>query len=118
MGNITDFQDTQYITLETAKAWLNIEPAFEEDDMLIYGLIDVAQCAVEKYIDKPLEDIVKDGVLPSPIKQAILFLIGTYYAQRESVTTASMSPVPHTFELLCDLYRNYDYREAINKSNE
>jgi len=117
MGNITDFQSTQYLDLETAKAWLNIEPQFQEDDLLIYALIDVAQAAVEKYIDQPLEDIVKDGVLPSPIKQAMLFLIGTYYAQRESITSGSYQPVPHTFELLCDLYRNYDYEKAVNTKN-
>ena len=115
-GNIVDFQDIQYIDLQTAKKWLNIEDQFEDDDMLIYGLIDVAQCAVEKYLDKPLEDIVEEGILPSPIKQAMLYLIGTYYAQRESITSGSMAPVPHTFELLCDLYRNYDYKEAIYKN--
>lgn len=114
MGNTVDFQNIQYIDLETAKKWLNIEPQFEDDDLLIWALIDAAQAATEKYIDKPLEDIVKDGVLPTPIKQAMLFLIGTWYAQRESVSTASCSEVPHTFELLCDLYRNYDYNKAIN----
>jgi hypothetical protein len=118
MGNIIDFQNTQYITLETAKAWLNIEPQFEDDDLLIYGLIDVAQAAVEKYIDRPLEDIAQDGVLPSCLKQAMLFLIGTYYAQRESISSGTMNAVPHTFEMLCDLYTNYDYKKSINYTGE
>lgn len=118
MGSIIDFQDIQYIDLQTAKKWLNIDDSFEDDDMLIYGLIDAAQAATEKYLDKPLEDIARDGVLPSAVKQAILFLVGSWYAQRESITSGSTTEVPHTFELLIALYKNYDYNEAILKTDE
>lgn len=111
--NIVDFENIQYVDLETAKKHLNIEQQFEEDDLYIMALIDVAQAAVEKYLDIPLADMCKDGILPSPIKHAILLLIGTFYAQRESIASASMQPVPNAFELLCDLYRNYNYTKAI-----
>ena len=107
MGQIVDFQNKQYLTLETVKQWLHVDQDFEDDDLLLFGLIDVAQSAVEKYLDIPLEDMCKDGILPSPILQAMLFLIATYYDQRDSVSSGQMSPVPGTFELLCDLYRNY-----------
>jgi hypothetical protein len=116
MGNIVDFQNIQYVDLETVKKHLNLEQQFEEDDLYLLALIDVAQAAVEKYLDMPLEDMVKDNILPSPIKHAILLLIGTFYAQRESISSASMQPVPNAFELLCDLYRNYNCNKAINIS--
>lgn len=118
MSNTVDFQNIQYVDLETVKKHLNLEQQFEEDDLYLMALIDVAQAAVEKYLDMPLEDMCKDGILPSPIKHAILLLIGTFYAQRESISSASMQPVPNAFELLCDLYRNYDYKDAIYKNNE
>lgn len=117
-NNTVDFENIQYVDLETVKAHLNLEQQFEDDDLYLLGLEDVAQCAVEKYLDIPLADIAQNGVLPSPIKHAILLLIGTFYAQRESISSASMQPVPNAFELLCDLYRNYDYRDAIYKNNE
>lgn len=116
-SNTVDFQDIQYIDLHLAKKWMNIQDDFEDDDMLIYGLIDAAQAATEKYLDKPLADIAQDGVLPSAVKQACLFLIATWYAQRESISGGNMMQVPHTFELLCDLYRNYDCNEAILKTS-
>lgn len=118
MSNTVDFQNIQYVDLETVKKHLNLEQQFEEDDLYLMALIDVAQAAVEKYLDMPLEDMCKDRILPSPIKHAILLLIGTFYAQRESISSASMQPVPNAFELLCDLYRNYDYKDAIYKNNE
>lgn len=111
--NIVDFENIQYVDLETVKKHLNIEPQFEEDDLYLIALIDVAQAAVEKYLDIPLADMCKNDILPSPIKHAILLLVGTFYAQRESISSASMQPVPNAFELLCDLYRNYNYTKAI-----
>lgn len=116
MGNIVDFQNIQYLDLETVKQWTHVDQDFEDDDLLLFGLIDVAQAAVEKYLDMPLEDIAQNGVLPSPIKQAMLFLIATYYDQRDSVSSGTMSPVPETFELLCDLYRNYASDLAIKRN--
>ena len=117
MSNIVDFQDIQYVDLETAKKQLNIEDDFQDDDLYILALIDVAQSAVEKYLDIPLADICKDSVLPSPIKHAILLLISTWYAIRESVSTAAMQPVPNAFEMLCDLYRNYSSDLAIKRDD-
>lgn len=111
--NIVDFENIQYVDLETVKKHLNLENQFEEDDLYLIALIDVAQAAVEKYLDMPLADICKNNVLPSPIKHAILLLVGTFYAQRESISSASMQPVPNAFELLCDLYRNYNCNKAI-----
>jgi hypothetical protein len=117
--NIIDFTDKQYLNLEIIKNHLNIEQQFDADDMYLYALLDVAQAAVEKYLDIPLEDMENnDGMLPSPILHAILLLIGTFYAQRESVSTASMQPVPNAFELLCDLYRNYSSDLAIKRPSE
>jgi hypothetical protein len=117
MSNIVDFEDIQYVDLQTVKVHLNLEDDFQDDDLYILALVDVAQSAVEKYLDIPLADICKDGVLPTPIKHAILLLVGTFYAQRESISSAAMHPVPHAFDLLCDLYRNYSSDLAIKRES-
>lgn len=114
MTQTVDTSTNEYLPLETVKKFLNIEEAFEDDDLLIMGFIDAALAATERYLDRPLSEYVHEGQLPSGLKTCAMFLIGTWYAQRESVSTASYSEVPHTFELLCDLYRNYDYNKAIN----
>lgn len=43
--------------------------------------------------------------VPQSMKQAILLLVGTYYAQRESVSTAEMKEVPHAVDSLLRPYR-------------
>lgn len=113
MGNTVDTSTNNYLSLATVKKFLNIEEAFEDDDMLILGFIDAALATTERYLDKPLSEYEHDGDIPTGLKTCAMFLIGTWYAQRESVSTASYSEVPHTFELLIDIYKNYDYKQAI-----
>lgn len=110
-------QAKQYIDLELAKKQLNIEEDFQDDDLYIYGLISVCQDAVEKHLDIKLESLEdEDGNLPTPIIHAMLLLLSTFYATRESISSAAMHPVPHAFDYLCDLYQNYDYKDAIYKN--
>ena len=116
MSQVIDFQNKQYIDLQTVKKWLNIDDSFEDDDMLLYGLIDVAQAVVEKQLDLYLEDIEQDGVLPTPIIQAMLFWIATAYDQRESIASGGVTEVPHTMDLMINMYKNYASDKAIKTS--
>ncbi len=97
-----------YIQLYQVKKHLNIDEDFHDDDEYLMSLVEVAEKVVEKNIDtnlKKLED--GDGFIPSPLIQAMLLLIGNFYANRESVAFASSSEVPQSYNYLIDLYRNY-----------
>ena len=106
---------SRYLSLEVVKKHLNIDYNYGVDDLYLEGLMDTAELVVEKYIDNPLENLEDDdNMIPAPVMHAMLLLIGTYYNTRESVETMTMTPVPHSFDLLCDLYRDY----KINKSED
>lgn len=100
-----------YIDLDTIKRHLIID--HNDDDLLLADLETVAEDAVRRdlnlYSLKDIEDC--SGMLPASVIQAMLLLIGTLYANRESVSYGQAHPVPHSYEYLLDLARNY-----INKA--
>lgn len=100
-----------YLSIDDVKRHLYIDHS--DDDKLIADLITVAEDAVRRdlnvYSLKELEDCT--GMLPACVLQAQLLLIGSLYANRESVTYGQARPVPHSYDYLLDLCRNY-----INKA--
>lgn len=101
-----------YLTLAEIKKHLNIDSSFTDDDTYLTGLATASEDVVAKYIDYPLSKLEDTNhKLPSALNFAMLLWIGTIYQVRESVSTVNMSTVPHSLELLCDLYRDY----TINK---
>lgn len=97
-----------YLTLAEIKKHLNIDSAFTDDDLYLTSLASASEDVVSKYIDFPLSNLEDDEHhLPDALKFAMMLWIGTIYAVRESVSSINMSTVPHSMELLCDLYRNY-----------
>lgn len=97
-----------YISLDQAKKHLNIEEEFCEDDLYIESLIQVAQNAVEMNICTPLSTFQdEDGLLPPALRQCILFLMASYYANRESLSSLTVKEIPYTYQYLINLYRNY-----------
>ncbi|MDR2138262.1 MAG: head-tail connector protein [Tannerella sp.] len=97
-----------YVTLAEAKRHLLVDGAFTDDDLYIAGLVDVAEDAVEKHLDRRLESLTDAaGGLPPAVKSAILLLTGNLYANREPVACTSVNKVPYTFEYLISLYRDY-----------
>lgn len=98
---------SDYLTLEEIKKHLNIDTSFTDDDEYLEDLSYVAEDVVEKYLDCDLTDLLEDGELPSAIVHAMLLFIGNMYKYRESTTSAPVNVIPHSFELLCDLYRNF-----------
>lgn len=102
----------EYLKLEDIKKHLNIDSAFTDDDNYLTSLGTASEDVISKYIDYPLSQL-KDssGDIPVALKYAMYLWIGTIYAVRESASSINMSTVPHSMELLVDLYRDY----KINK---
>lgn len=96
-----------YLSINDVKRHLIID--HNDDDLYIADLITVAEDAVRRdlnlYSLKDIEDC--NGMLPASVMQAMLLLIGTLYANRESVTYGTPHTVPHSYEYLIALARNY-----------
>lgn len=102
----------EYLKLADIKKHLNIDAAFTDDDNYLTSLGTASEDVISKYIDYPLSQLKdSDGDIPVALKYAMMLWIGTIYNVRESVSTMNMSTVPHSLELLADLYRDY----KINK---
>lgn len=82
------------LTVEDLKKHLNID--HDEDDAYIQELISVAEDAVETYINRPISDYADtEGKITKPaIRHACRLLVGTWYANRESVVFSTPSELP------------------------
>lgn len=109
----------EYLFLDEIKKHLNIDEAFTDDDEYLESLGIAAEDIVCREIDQPLSDLENaEGDIPRPLKFAMLLWIGSAYAVRESVSSTGLVPVPHSFDMLCDLYRNYSpVKSNYNNNN-
>ena len=100
-----------YLTLQEIKKHLNIDNDFTDDDSYIESLGEVAEEIVKQHVRKDLFMITTESgnKLPAPIKQAMLLLIGNYYANRESVTYAAAKELPQAYEYLLSPYVSYGF---------
>lgn len=81
------------LTVDDLKKHLNID--HDEDDAYIEDLISVAEDAVETYINRPIDDMVDaEGKLKPAVRHACRLLVGTWYANRESVVFSTPSELP------------------------
>ena len=98
-----------YISLELAKAHLNLEPDFVDDDRLIQEYIDAAELTVLLDVNaSSFEELeTESGELPAPLRQAILLLLGTFYGSRESIVYGVIMQQVPAYKHLIGLYRNY-----------
>jgi hypothetical protein len=95
-----------YITLEQAKDHIRVD--FNDDDFYIEELIAVSEASIENEIGTTLASNLVGGVLPKPLYQAILFLIGHLYNQREPVMVGvSVVKCPFTLEYLIAPYKTW-----------
>ena len=100
-----------YLSLDDVKRHLIIDHC--DDDKYLADLITVAEDAVKTdlNLDSLCEIEDETGMLPASVLHAMLLLIGSLYSNRESVTYGTPHTVPHSYEFLISLYRNY-----LNKS--
>lgn len=81
------------LTCEDLKKHLNID--HDEDDAYIEELIAVAEDAVATYLNRPIADLVDaNGQIRPAVRHASRLLIGTWYANRESVVYSTPSSLP------------------------
>ena len=98
-----------YLQLYQIKKQLNIDDEFHDDDEYLVDLAMVAQNAVQRHIDRPFEELEnEEGMLPMPLIHAMLLMIGSFYAKRESIAFAATTEVPLAYEYLLSLYKNYE----------
>ncbi len=98
-----------HITLDKVKKHLNVDDWYKDDDDYIMSLVEVAEAAAAKHLQRPMsfyEDA--DGNLPPALEQACLLLIGHFYNNREAVNFSSLTEVPLAFNYLMDLYAHYN----------
>ena len=79
-----------YISLSDIKEHLILDASFTSDDNYLISLISVAETAIENVINQQLEDIEKDGSLPSPILHCIKLLVANYYENREPLSSNNL----------------------------
>lgn len=98
-----------YLQLYQLKKHLNIDEDFHDDDEYLVELAQAAQQVVEVHIDRPLDSLEnEEGFIPSSLIQAMLLLVGTWYANRESISFASTYVLPHSYDYIIALYKNYN----------
>ena len=87
-----------------------MDESFHDDDSYLEALGDVVEEVTEKHIDVSLNNLTADnnGKIPTPLKQAMLLLCGSYYSNRENVAFASSAEIPLSYSYLLSLYQNYD----------
>lgn len=98
-----------HLTLNLIKEHLNLDNDFTMDDTYLSMLGDVVETAVERHIDDSFAYLANanGGKLPTPLIQAMLLLLGTYYANREHIAFNANYEVGNSYTFLIDLYRNY-----------
>jgi uncharacterized phage protein (predicted DNA packaging) len=95
-----------YVSLEQAKDHLRVD--FDDDDNYIEDLINVAEASVANEIGSTLASNEVDDVLPKPLYQGILLLVGHLYNSREPVIIGTgVVKVPFSLEYLLAPYKTW-----------
>lgn len=108
----------KYLTLDLIKKQLNITD-FDDDNSYLETLGGAVENAVEIHIDDSLERLAEknNGTLPLALQQAMLLLLGTYYANREHIAFSNNFEVGNSYTYLLDLFRNYAGHSKEDKDN-
>jgi len=100
------------VTLERAKA--HVYATHDADDELLQHYIDAAEDYAAQFmgresLDELLEEVYSEPpsepVLPASVEQAVLLLVGDYYALREAQVTGTILVQNPAAEALLHFYR-------------
>lgn len=110
----------RYLLLDDIKKHCNIDEWFHDDDAYIASIGEAVERIVELNIDDSLDDVAEEygGELPQALKQAMLLLCGTYYANRESVAYGTPHSVPDAYSYIIALFQRYHHRHRQYKEGE
>lgn len=95
----------EFVTLEMIKTHLNIEQDYRGEDNYLLHLREVSFLVVQNHICSDLATLQGSK---KALQHCLLLLIGTYFFQRESISTSSMKECPHTLQYILDQYKNYN----------
>ena len=99
-----------FISIDKVKSHLNLDDFYTEDDDYLVHLVSAAEDATAKRLNvKSLSCLINPdtGYLPESVNHSILLLVGSWYAARETFAFQSVSVLPHSFDFLADLNKNY-----------
>ena len=104
----------KYLNLDIIKKHLNIDDYFKDDDDYLISLGETAEQMVDEHINNCLDDIVYDnnGVLPGPLRHAMLLLVGNLYKNREPDAFTTVTEIPHSYEYLLYPYKSYKNNQS------
>lgn len=99
------------LDIDSVKKHLNIEKEFTEDDAYIMSLVEVAEQAVKNHVMSDSENDLLDeeGEYLPNIRHAILLLVGSLYANRETVTFGVANRLPHGYDYLLQQLKTYNW---------
>ena len=99
------------LAIDSVKKHLNIEPEFTDDDFYICNLIEAAEEIVKNHVmpDSPDDLLDENGDYLPNVRHAILLLVGTFYANRESVAYGIPNKVPHGYEYILQQLKTYHW---------
>ena len=97
-----------YVTTAELAKQCNIDDTTDEESYLS-GLLEVSVTTVENKIQQKLDDVktANGGVLPAPLKQAMLLIAANLYANREPVAFGVPQRIPYTLDYLIEPYILY-----------
>lgn len=97
-----------HVTLEEAKRHLQIDESYTGEDIYIQSIVEASEVAVADHLKcDSLDEAFPSGVIPLPVKHAILLMAGNLYANREPVAFAQSYRVPLSYEYLLGSYIKY-----------
>ena len=99
----------EIIDLNLVKKHLNIDESYTGDDLLIKNYINTAfeqlkadtGCEANELLDNAGE------LMPIPC-QAVLFLVGDFYAYREDTYNGALTEQPKGYKRLVNILRHYE----------
>lgn len=107
-----------WVSLKEAKKHLQVEDDFTDDDEYIQNLICVSEQAVKKHLNLKCNEYAINECIgcpyevfclypPSPVKHAVLLMIGNLYANREPIAFNTVAKLPLSYDYLLSLYKQY-----------
>lgn len=94
------------LNLDLLKKHLRTDDIDGEDEYLQF-LLDTGEATIIRCTNRSKEDLLEmgDGDFPPMLIHAILLLCGTWYANRESVSTVQMHEIPASVGALVKPFR-------------
>lgn len=107
----------RYLQLDEIKKHCNVDEWYHDDDAYIASIGEAVERIVEMNIDDSLDDVADEnnGDIPQALKQCMLLLCGTYYANRESVAYGTPHDIPNAYGYIVALFQRYHHRHRCIK---